>query len=320
MEKERPKTGRIVTLAILGLLVIIAVVIWSLFYSKSQAPVEPVYTPPATVEQQSSEAAGEEPPAAPEEVPVSEAEAADAEVVPEEGKPSPDEQATAVTDEEEPAEEEATAPPAAEKEQVAEETVEAKAPVEEAAEAETVTEEPVPAEEAAEVQAAEPEEAATEEKKLPSITFMDEKVEQSFENSRFFATNRVSPSGNPFAPPPNRILPRYLQGPAEQIESFPGMSELLEQGVETGEIPLLPMPGELLGPEIQVRLIGVSQSGSNSTAMFAVTGGEGESIILAHAGWLVGNDYVFIGAENGRAKIFDRRSNTVIQLSTGETL
>ena len=87
-----------------------------------------------------------------------------------------------------------------------------------------------------------------------------------------------------------------------------------------GNIPLLPLPGDALGTREPVRLIGISQSGDTTTAMFAISGGDGEMTVMAHPGWLVGNDYVFIGAENGLASMFDRKSNKIIHLATGETL
>jgi len=317
MEKERHKTNRIAGLVLIGVLVIVAVVVWSMFYSKSQAPVEPAATPPATAKPQPSETVVEKPLAAPETVPASEAGAPNAEEAPHEGTLQPEEPPQVDMAEETPAPEgpidlAAEDEPAAQ----AQEAEEEPAPSAEATETPTEEEAEAPVPEAP----AEPEKPLPTKEALPKITFMDEKVEESFRSSRFFTSNQVAPSGNPFAPPSNKILPRDLEGAAEQLESMLGATELQQQGVEPGEIPLLPLPGEAIGAEIQVRLIGISQSGDTATAMFAVSGGEGEKIIMAHAGWLVGNEYMFIGAENGLARMFDRKSNKIIHLATGETL
>jgi len=295
-------------LALIGVLVIVAVVVWFLFYSNSRKPVEPVTSPPVVAEPQPSEAVVEEPPEAPGEVTAPDTEAPEAEEALQEKALQPEEQQAdtgekAATPEEEPTD-------------LATEAEEKPAPKPAIAEIPTGED----AKPAAPKAPSETEELPPAKETLPKITFMDEEVEKSYRASRFFASNRVAPSVNPFAPPLNRILPRDLQGPAEQLESMMSVTELRQQGVEPGEIPLLPLPGEAIGEATPIRLIGIALSGETATAMFAVSGGEGEKIIMAHAGWLVGNDYVFIGAENGRAKIFDRKSNEVIQLATGETL
>jgi len=155
---------------------------------------------------------------------------------------------------------------------------------------------------------------------IPRISFMDQAVEKSFRASSFFTVNRVIPAGNPFRPPTQRVPPRLLGGTPQQLGATGQPTAAGWPSAGTSEISLLPLPGEALGARILVHLVAVSQSGSNATALFEV-GPEGSpETVMAHPGWTLGNDYVFIGAENGQAKVFDRKANRVIQLATGETL
>ncbi len=330
MEKERRNTTRIAALVLIGVLVIVAVVVWSLFYGRSRTQVAPAPAAPVSAEQQPSKAASPEPQEGPEAIPASEAGTADAEEALQEEATELEEPLQVDTGEEAPAPEEKPTDITAEEEPAAEaveETVPGaegpEAPVEEGAKV------PAPDEAGkAPAEAKEPTSPATgeEEEKpspvsgtLPKIAFIDEEVEKDYKASRFFAVNRVSPCRSPFAPPQSRILPRELLGTGEQLITSVGMPDLPE-GTETGDIPLLPLPGEALGTREPVLLIGISQSGDTTTAMFTVSGGDGEMTVMAHPGWLVGNDYVFIGAENGLARMFDRKSNKIIHLATGETL
>lgn len=150
---------------------------------------------------------------------------------------------------------------------------------------------------------------------LPKISFMDEEVDEQFRESRFFVMNDVVPSKNPFVPMKTFVPPRSLGGKPEQLGPgvFPGG---MPAGGDNGEIPLLPLPGETLGDVIPIKLIGVSSGSQSAAALFEVDG----KVILAHPGWLVGNDYVFVGAQFGKANLLDRKSNRVIQLASGETL
>lgn len=152
------------------------------------------------------------------------------------------------------------------------------------------------------------------EKELPKISFMDEEVDKQFRASRFFTMNSVVPSKNPFVPMRTFVPLRALGGKPEQLGS--GASMLSGGASAGGEIPLLPLPGETLGEVIPVKLIGVSSGSQTATALFEVDG----IAVLAHPGWLVGNDYVFVGAQFGKANLFDRKSNRIIQLASGETL
>jgi len=298
---------------LLGVLVIVAVVVWSLFYGKSRTQVTPAPTAPVSIEQPTPEAASPEPQETAESVLPPETEVTDAEEAPQDETPEPEEpplvetaeEPTDVTAEEEPAAEtvEETAPGVEEPDALLEEEAETPTP-EEAAEPPTDEEEEKP---------------SAVSGTLPKITFIDEKVEKNYDASRFFTVNRVSPCRNPFKPPPNRIMPREISGSGEQIITSVGMP-VPPQGVDAGDIPLLPLPGDALGTREPVRLIGISQSGDTTTAMFAISGGDGEMAVMAHPGWLVGNDYMFIGAENGLARMFDRKSNKIIHLATGETL
>ncbi|MCD6282208.1 hypothetical protein J7J84_01180 [bacterium] len=333
MEKERHNTTRIAALVLVGVLVIVAAVVWSLFYSRSQTQVTPAPAPPVSTEQQPPEAAGPGPQETPDTIPAPEAGVSDAEETPQEETAEPEgpaqveagenvpapealeETPTDVTAEEEAATaaEEETAPVTEEPNAPAEESVKPPAS-EEAAESPAETEKP-----ASPAAGEGKEKPSSVSGKLPKITFIDEEVEEDYKTSRFFVVNHVSPCRNPFAPPQNRMLPRALLGTGEQLTTSVGMPTL-PQGAETGDIPLLPLPGETLGTREPARLIGISQSGDTATAMFAVSGEDGETTVMAHPGWLVGNDYVFIGAENGLARMFDRKSNKIIHLATGETL
>lgn len=330
MEKERRNTTRLTALVLIGVLVIVAVVVWSLFYGKSRTQVSPAPTVPAAVEQQTPETASPEPQETTESAlpPVTEDEATDIDEIPQEEASKPEEPPQVEAVEDAPAPEDEPADVTTEEEPLAEDTEEAAPGVEEP---ETPDEEEMDAptpDEATEVpaEAEQPSPDEKEEEKpsavsgaLPKITFIDEEVEKNYDASRFFAVNRVSPCRNPFKPPLNRILPRELLGTGEQLITSVGMPDL-PQGVDDGDIPLLPLPGDALGTREPVRLIGISQSGDTTTAMFAVSGEDGEMTVMAHPGWLVGNDYVFIGAENGLARMFDRKSNKIIHLATGEIL
>jgi hypothetical protein len=161
------------------------------------------------------------------------------------------------------------------------------------------------------------EEAKAEE--LPKISFMNEKVDKAFSNSRFFAVNDVLPSANPFMPIAIPVPPRPPAGMARQLAQGKTGAAIPPTG-NVGEIPMLPMPNEILGEPIRVTLLGISQSGDTATALFSVGTDKSATNVMAHPGWLVGNDYVFVGAENGKAKVFDRKTNRVIQLATGETI
>jgi hypothetical protein len=161
---------------------------------------------------------------------------------------------------------------------------------------------------------------------LPKISFMDEKIDAAFANSRFFMVNSVLPAGNPFQPPlvpvPMRKapgMPGQLPGLTTPNGSTPSMA-FTPPGVKPGEIPVLPLPSETLGEPISVTLTGISQSGNNATALFTITKGTAVETVMAHPGWIIGNDYVFVGAVNGKAKVFNRKTNRVIQLATGETI
>lgn len=161
---------------------------------------------------------------------------------------------------------------------------------------------------------------------LPKISFMDEKVDAAFANSRFFMVNDVLPAGNPFLPPAVPVPMRKMPGMPGQLPglttpngSTPSMAFTPPSG-KPGEIPVLPLPGETLGDPIRVTLSGISQSGNNATALFSVVRGTAVETVMAHPGWIIGNDYVFVGAVNGKAKVFDRKTNRVIQLATGETI
>jgi hypothetical protein len=148
---------------------------------------------------------------------------------------------------------------------------------------------------------------------------MNEKVDKAFTNSRFFTVNTVLPSGNPFMPLALPVLPRPATGAAKQLNGFSQSLPVPPSG-KVGEIPILPMPNEILGEPIRVTLLGISQSGDTATALFSVGSDKSATTIMAHPGWLIGNDYVFVGAENGKARVFDRKTNRVIQLATGETI
>jgi hypothetical protein len=156
-------------------------------------------------------------------------------------------------------------------------------------------------------------------KELPKISFMNEKVDKAFTNSRFFTVNTVVPSGNPFMPLALPVPPRPATGAAKQLNGFSQSLPVPPSG-KVGEIPILPMPNEILGEPIRVTLLGISQSGDTATALFSVGSDKSAVTIMAHPGWLIGNDYVFVGAENGKARVFDRKTNRVIQLATGETI
>jgi hypothetical protein len=150
---------------------------------------------------------------------------------------------------------------------------------------------------------------------LPKISFMDEEVDEQFRESRFFVMNDVVPSKNPFVPMKTFVPPRSLGGKPEQLG--PGFSPGgTLTGGDNGEIPLLPLPGETLGDVIPIKLIGVSTGSQSATALFEVDG----EVMLYHPGWLVGSDYVFVGAQFGKANLFNRKSNRIIQLASGETL
>ncbi len=161
---------------------------------------------------------------------------------------------------------------------------------------------------------------------LPKISFMDEKIDKAFANSRFFKVNKVLPSGNPFQPPAFPVpmrkapgIPGQLPGLATPGGATPNL-EFKPPSGKIGEIPILPLPGETLGEPIRVTLTGISQSGDNATALFTIGKGTATETVMAHSGWIIGNDYVFVGAVNGKAKVFDRKTNRVIQLATGETI
>jgi hypothetical protein len=160
---------------------------------------------------------------------------------------------------------------------------------------------------------------AQPEKELPKISFMNEKVDKAFTNSRFFTVNTVLPSGNPFMPLALPVPLRPATGAAKQLNGFSQTLPVPPSG-KVGEIPMLPMPNEILGEPIRVTLLGISQSGDTATALFSVGSDKSATTIMAHPGWLIGNDYVFVGAENGKARVFDRKTNRVIQLATGETI
>ncbi len=192
------------------------------------------------------------------------------------------------------------------------------------------TGEPVPAQPAKTVEpAASPAKPAAQTpqaKELPKISFMDDKIDAAFTNSRFFVVNDVLPAGNPFLPPAVPVPMRSMPGMPGQLPglttpngSMPSMA-FTPPGVKPGEIPVLPLPSETLGEPISVTLSGISQSGDNVTALFKVTRGTAVETVMAHPGWIIGNDYVFVGAVNGKAKVFDRKTNRVIQLATGETI
>lgn len=161
---------------------------------------------------------------------------------------------------------------------------------------------------------------------LPKISFMDEKIDAAFSNSGFFKVNDVIPAGNPFLPPAVPVPMRKVPGMPGQLPgmtapggSMPEVAFTPPSG-KLGEIPVLPLPGETLGEPIRVTLTGISQSGNNATALFNVTRGTAVETVMARPGWIIGNDYVFTGAVNGKAKVFDRKTNRVIQLATGETI
>lgn len=155
-------------------------------------------------------------------------------------------------------------------------------------------------------------------RELPEISFMDEKIDEEFRNSRFFVVNDVVPAKNPFVPQKTLVPVRTRGGRPEQLgpdAAAAGEPGAMVPGGE-GEVPLLPLPGETLGEIIQIKLIGVSSGSESAAALFDVDG----EVVLAHPGWLVGNDYVFVGAQFGKANLFDRKTNRIIQLASGETL
>lgn len=307
---------------LIGVLVIVAVVVWSLFYGKSRTQVTPAPAAPVSVEQQTPETASPAPQETMESIPPPEAEVTDAEEAPQEETPELEEPPQVETAEKEPTDVAADNEPVAEAVEETAPGVEGPdTPVEEGAETPTLGKAvETPAEAAKPPAGEEKEKSSAVSGTLPKITFIDEEVEKDYDASRFFTVNRVSPCRNPFAPPQNRILPRELSGPGEQLITSVGMPQLPQGVVDAGDIPLLPLPGDAFGTREPVRLIGISQSGDTTTAMFTISGGDGEMTVMAHPGWLVGNDYVFIGAENGLARMFDRKSNKIIHLATGETL
>jgi|GEM_PF-3694526 len=161
------------------------------------------------------------------------------------------------------------------------------------------------------------------------LAFVDEEVESRFRGSRFFARNRFEITRDPFLAPEvlatpkkpgeeGHPLPPSQGGPPVQVAGTPG---------EIPEISLLPLPSEVLGEETHFTLMGVSLGRGGSTGLFrmeAAAGGEGAAaeagVVMAHEGWLIGNDYVFLGIKGGKAQLLNRKDNSLILLSTGETV
>ncbi len=199
-------------------------------------------------------------------------------------------------------------------------------------EAPTAPSEPAPAE----IEAEKPEPAKPEEvkeakmKERPKSPLISEKVEDAYRSSRFFERNQVTITRDPFTPigvfptmgvqttgAPEGTLQQIFSGMPSGTTTQPGATP--PSTAVSGEIPLLPLPTEPLGPPLKVLLIGVSKGSQSPTALFAITDAGGTVLekFLARPGWAVGQDYVFIGLENARAKLLDTRTNKMIYLSTG---
>ncbi len=163
------------------------------------------------------------------------------------------------------------------------------------------------------------------------IEFFPKEVEQRYSSSRFFARNDIGQLRDPFIPPsPSSLLAGgggakpfgiFEQMTGEQGAQVSGATGAQAEEVAT-EIPLLPLPQEPLGPPIVIQLKGISKGSQSVTALFQITDESGKVLesFLARPGWVVGQDYIFIGISDGSAKLLDRKTNSVILLSIGGKL
>lgn len=161
------------------------------------------------------------------------------------------------------------------------------------------------------------------------LAFTNEKVDERFRQSRFFTRNALGPMRDPFIPPTTLALPREAgeKGPPFYPSGGGETPEGVAAAGETGEISLLPLPSEVLGEETHFTLIGLSSGRGGNTGLFSMgetTAGEGagkeQAIVMAHEGWLIGNDYIFLGLKGSKAQLLNRKNNSIILLSTGETV
>jgi len=163
------------------------------------------------------------------------------------------------------------------------------------------------------------------------LTFIDKKIEGRYRRSRFFSRNAIGAMPDPFIPPATRVPVKpvgEVTGGAQPTFA-PGGSQPLEGAAPAGppEMSLLPLPSEILSEETHFTLIGLSSGRGGSTGLFRmgiaaggeVPGGE-EGVVMAHEGWLIGNDYVFLGLKGNKAQLLNRKDNSIILLSTGETV
>jgi len=166
-------------------------------------------------------------------------------------------------------------------------------------------------------------------KALPKLGFLSEDVEERFQSSRFFARAPTTIEKDPFQPAGTAVLPLPAETtPTSVLEKMftapsgekPAPTETSPAG--TAEVPLLPLPSQPLAPSVKVTLLGVCKGAESTTALITVSDESGKTTqkFFARPGWLVGQDYIFLGLSNGFANLLDRKTNQVIQLKTGGTL
>ena len=164
---------------------------------------------------------------------------------------------------------------------------------------------------------------------LPKLGFISEEVEERFQSSRFFVRAPTSVEKDPFQPVGAAALPPGAEGaPTNILEKIfaPAGGEKLAPTETfpstTTEVPLLPLPSEPLEPSLRVTVVGVCKGTESTTALITLADESGKTTqkFFARPGWLLGQDYIFLGVDNGFAKLLDRKTNQVIQLKTGGTL
>lgn len=159
----------------------------------------------------------------------------------------------------------------------------------------------------------------------PKLAFLSEEVENRYLSSRFFVENEITMEKDPFLPAgyiassPQAQVPQVFEG----IFGVEGGRAQPAEGVPSGaEVPALGLPKEAVTPALRVVLLGLSKGSQSTAALFSIMDEKGTELerFLARPGWVVGQDYVFLGVSGSNAELLDSRSNSVIQVSIGGAL
>jgi len=175
-------------------------------------------------------------------------------------------------------------------------------------------------------------EAEPKESLQSKISFVDQEIEERYRQSRYFVRNPMGPIRDPFVPPAALAPVKQIAGVQQEMAPLQAIMGGDGSGAVTGEggipeISLLPLPSEIVEEKTHFTFLGYSLGRKGSTGLFrmgeAADGGAAAAegnVIMAHEGWLVGNDYIFLGIKGDKAELLNRKEDNIILLSTGETV